>query len=245
MYVDAHCHIEDKGFNKNRDEVIKRAKSENVIIITSGVTLGGINRALELKNKYNIYLTLGFHPDKVKADNKIIEKAYNIIKSNYKKILAVGEIGMDIKRENYDRQEEIFRKFLNLAKEIDKPVVLHARGFEEKIFNMLDVPAMFHCYSGSVELAKKIVKENYYISISTLLLFSKLHEEIVKNVDIDFLLTETDSPCLSPIKGEKNEPKNVKLVVKKIAEIKEIDEGEVKKIIYKNSCKFFKEKLTL
>ncbi len=242
MYVDAHCHLEDKGFNKNRDEVVNRAR--DICVITSGATLGGIKRALSLKKKYNIYLTLGYHPSKVKSDDKIVNNVYNLIKDNYKNILAIGEIGMDIKRDNPERQEEIFKKFLYLAKELDKPIVVHARGYEEKIFNLVDIPTMFHCYSGSLDLAKKITKEGYYISISTLLLFSEHHKMIVDKIDIDYILTETDSPYLSPFKGEKNEPKNVKLVVKEISKIKEMELDEVKRIIYNNSVNFFREKLT-
>ncbi|XRO77089.1 TatD family hydrolase [Methanocaldococcus sp. 10A] len=245
IYVDAHCHIEDKAFNKNRDEVIERAKKEKVIIITSGASLGGCLRALKFKKKYNIYLTLGYHPSRVKADNKVVEKVYNLIRDNENEILAVGEIGMDIKDENYERQEEIFKKFLSLAIELDKPIVVHARGFERKIFDIAKdkVNIMFHCYSGDVELAKKIIKEEHLISISTLVCFSEHHKKLVESIDLDYLTTETDSPYLSLIKGAKNEPKNVKLVVEEIAKIKEMDVEEVADIIYKNTCKFFKRRL--
>ncbi len=245
FYVDAHCHIEDKNFNKNRDEVIERAKKEKVIIVTSGASLGGCLRALEFKKKYNIYLTLGYHPSRVKADNKTIDKVYNLIRNNENEILAVGEIGMDIKDENYERQEEIFKKFLSLAIELDKPIVVHARGFERKIFDIAKdkVDIMFHCYSGDLETAKEISKEENLISISTLLCFSEHHKKLVEKLDIDYLITETDSPYLSPIKGAKNEPKNVKLVVEEIGKIKEMDVEEVKKVIYKNACKFFKRRL--
>jgi len=244
-YVDAHCHIEDKAFNKNRDEIIERAKKENVIIVTSGASLGGCLRALKFKKMYNIYLTLGYHPSRVKADDKVVEKVYNLIKNNEHEILAVGEIGMDVKDENYERQEEIFKKFLSLAEELDKPIVVHARGFERKIFDIAKnkVDIMFHCYSGDIELAKEIGREGHLISISTLVCFSEHHKKLIESLDLDYLTTETDSPYLSPIKGTKNEPRNVKLVVEEIAKIKEMDVEEVKDIIYKNACKFFKTKL--
>ncbi|ADG12965.1 YchF/TatD family DNA exonuclease [Methanocaldococcus infernus] len=234
-YVDSHCHIEDKAFNKVRDSLIK----EDLKIITSGVGLGGIKRALECYEKYNIYLTLGFHPADVKADDKIIDRCYNIIKENRDKILAVGEIGMDIKRENYERQKEVFLKFMNLAIEINKPIVLHARGFEEELFKLSETKAMFHCYSGSLELAKDIGESGNLISLSTLVCFSSHHKKLAEKLDIDYLTTETDSPYLSPIKGEKNKPENVKLVVRELAKLKEMDEEEVKDIIYKNTSKFF------
>ncbi|ENN95958.1 hypothetical protein J422_04930 [Methanocaldococcus villosus KIN24-T80] len=192
-YVDAHCHIEDKAFNKNRDEVVKRAKENNVIIITSGASFGGCVRALNCKRLYDIYLTLGYHPSRVNADDKIINKVYNLIKENEKEILAVGEIGMDVKIENIKRQEEIFKKFLELSKEINKPIVAHARGFEERIFKLSDQPIMFHCYSGSLELAKEIGESGNLISISTLVCFSEHHKKLVEKLDIDYITTETDS----------------------------------------------------
>ena len=245
VYVDAHCHIEDKAFNKNRDDVIERAKKENVIIVTSGASLGGCLRALELRKKYDIYLTLGYHPSRVKADDKVVDKVYNLIRNNENEILAVGEIGMDIKDENYERQEMIFKKFLSLAEELNKPIVVHARGFERKIFDIAKnrVNIMFHCYSGDIDLAKEIGREGHLISISTLVCFSEHHKKLVESLDLEYLTTETDSPYLSPIKGAKNEPRNVKLVVEEIAKIKEMDIEVVANIIYKNTCKFFKRRL--
>ncbi len=250
IYVDSHCHIEDKGFNKNRDEIIKNAKSANVRIITSGASFGGCKRALMYKklydSTYNIYLTLGFHPGNVRADNKIIDRVYNLIIKNEKKIIGVGEVGLDSNVQNIDRQKEIFSRFIKLSEELNKPIIIHGRGLERECYNMLKnrVISMFHCYSGDVELAKELISNGHYISLSTLVCFSNYHKKLIENLDLENIVVETDSPYLSPVKGKKNQPLNVIKVIKKIYEIKEKDStynyNEIVNIIYNNTKKLFK-----
>ncbi|WP_421077129.1 YchF/TatD family DNA exonuclease [Methanothermococcus sp. Ax23] len=244
-YIDAHCHIEDKGFNKNRREIIELAKNKNVEMITSGASFGGCKRALELKEEYNVYLTLGFHPGNVRADDKVIDKVYNLIKQSEKEILGVGEIGLDVNVQNISRQKEIFNKFVNLAEELNKPVIIHGRGLERECYNLINnrVISMFHCYSGDISLVKELINNNHYISISTLVCFSNHHQELVKNLDLENIVVETDSPYLSPVKGEKNQPTNVTKVVEKIYDIKKNDGtynyDEIVNIIYNNTKKLF------
>jgi len=254
IYIDSHCHIEDKSFNKNRDVIIKNAMNNNIKIITSGANLGGCNRALKIKKDYsgiyNIYLTLGFHPCYTKADDYVINKVYDLILRNEKNIIGIGEIGLDININNIERQKKIFIKFINLANELNKPIVVHARGKEEECYNTIinnskfnNIISMFHCYSGDIELAKKLINADHYISISTLVCFSELHQNLVKNLELENIVVETDSPYLSPIKGEKNQPTNVIKVVKKIYDIKKEEEtynyDEIVNIIYKNTKKLF------
>jgi len=244
-YIDAHCHIEDKGFNKNRDEIIQNAKNNNIEIITCGASFGGCIRGLNCKKTYNIYLTLGFHPGNVRADDKVVDKVYTLIKQNEKEILGVGEIGLDINVQNINRQKEIFNKFISLSEELNKPVIIHGRGLERECYNMLKnrVVSMFHCYSGDIELAKELINNGHYISISTLVCFSNHHQELVKNLDLENIVVETDSPYLAPVKGEKNQPANVIKVVRKIYDIKKKDESysydEIVNIIYHNTKKLF------
>ncbi|AEF96728.1 TatD family hydrolase [Methanotorris igneus] len=242
-YIDAHCHIEDKAFNKNRDEIVKNAKENGVEIVTSGASLGGCRRALECKKKYNIYITLGFHPSNVRSDDKVVDEAYKLIEENEKEILAVGEIGLDIRVENKEKQEERFRRFINLAEELNKPIVIHAKGMERECFDIVNnkVISMYHCYSGDLDLAKEIINNGHYISISTLICFSEHHQNLVKNLNLENIVVETDSPYLSPIKGEKNEPKNVIKVIDKIWELKkdEYSKEEIIKIIYENTKRLY------
>jgi TatD DNase family protein len=243
-YIDAHCHIEDKSFNKNRDEVVKNAKDNGVEIVTSGASLGGCKRALDFKKEYGIYLTLGFHPGRTKAQDNVVDKVYNLIRENEKELLAVGEVGLDINVQNLDRQKIVFEKFVDLAEELNKPVIIHGRGLEKECFDVLNnrVVSMFHCYSGSIDLAKELIENGHYVSLSTLVCFSKDHQNLVENLDLENIVVETDSPYLSPIKGEKNEPKNVIKVVEKIWEIKkeEYSLAEITKIIYDNTKKLYR-----
>ncbi|MDK2790957.1 MAG: TatD DNase family protein [Methanothermococcus sp.] len=243
-YIDAHCHIEDKSFNKNRDEIVKNAKDNGVEIVTSGASLGGCKRALNFKKEYGIYLTLGFHPGRTKAQDNVVDKVYNLIRENEKELLAVGEVGLDINVQNLDRQKIVFEKFVGLAEELNKPVIIHGRGLEKECFDVLNnrVVSMFHCYSGSINLAKELIENGHYVSLSTLVCFSKDHQNLVENLDLENIVVETDSPYLSPIKGEKNEPKNVIKVVEKIWEIKkeEYSLAEITKIIYDNTKKLYR-----
>lgn len=244
-YMDAHCHLEDKRFNRDRGEVIRACREKNVEIVTSGVGVGGCRRALEIKRKYrDIYLTLGFHPHSVRADDKVVEEVCKIIRDNEQDILAVGEVGLDIKDENLPRQREIFQRFISLAEELDKPLVVHGRGLERECYNIINnrVVSMFHCYSGDEKLARELVENGHYISISTLVCISSYHRHLVKNLDLENILVETDSPYLSPVRGKKNTPLNVIKVVEEIYKIKK-EEGysyrEVLESIYKNTKKFF------
>ena len=244
-YIDAHCHLEDKKFNKDREEIINACKERNIEIVTSGVGIGGCKRALEIKRKYpDIHLTLGFHPHSVRADDKVVEEVYNIIKNNEKQIVAVGEIGLDIRDENLPRQKELFQRFISLSEELGKPIVVHGRGLERECYNIINnrVVSMFHCYSGDEKLAKELIENGHYISISTLICISPHHRDLVKNLDLENILVETDSPYLSPVRGEKNTPLNVIKVVEGIYNIKK-EEGytyeEIVKLIYKNSKRFF------
>ncbi|WP_245326420.1 TatD family hydrolase [Methanococcus voltae] len=235
-YIDAHCHMEYRRL-KNRDELITGAIDNNVEMITSGESLGGCKRALDLKTKYpkDINITMGYHPSRVKSDWKVIEDTYKFIEKNQDSIVAVGEIGLDSginSQADLDKQEKIFRKYLTLAKELDMPVVIHARGFEDKAYKIIheitknDIRIIYHCFSGSNQLAKELIDNDNYISISTQLCFSEYHKNLIKELlsiyDMDLFkntLSETDSPFVSPIKGEQNEPSNVRLVVNEFGKI--------------------------
>jgi len=249
--IDTHCHVDFKDFNKNREEVIARAKKKLAAIVNSGATLGGNRRTLKLVEDYKefIYGTLGFNPvDESKADFSIIDEAFKEIHGNIDKAVAVGETGLDFYHieniESRNRQVKVFRRFIDLANEYEMPIVIHARDAELKAFELVnrysrDIDVIFHCYGGDVETANKIIDESYYVSFSTIITYSDYHEELIEEVPIQNILTETDSPYLSPFKGQKNEPVFVEETVKKIADIKSISEAKVDKITEKNARKVF------
>ena len=249
--IDVHCHVDFKDFNKNREEVMARAKKKLSAIVDSGATLGGNRRALKLVEDYKgfAYASLGFHPvSATKADFDIIEKSIKEIHENIDKTVAIGETGLDFHEvkdtESRNRQIKVFQTFIDLANEYEMPIILHARDAELKAFDIIkeysrDIDVIFHCYGGDMETAYKIVDESYYISFSTIIAYSDYHEELVEEIPIQNILTETDSPYLSPFKGQKNEPSFVEEAVKKIADIKSLPVSKVDKTTERNAKKIF------
>ena len=181
--IDAHCHVDFKEYNKNRKEVMERAKSKLTAIINSGASLGGNRRTLNLQEEYKgfLYSTLGFHPSKAsKADSTIIKQALDEINTNIDFAVGMGETGLDF-HEITDtnarkRQVKLFEIFIELSKEYGLPLIVHARDAEEKALSMVKKASsisdvVFHCYGGDLRTAELIVEEGYYISLSTHCMF--------------------------------------------------------------------------
>lgn len=224
--VDTHCHITSEYYD-NILEVISKMKDN--IIIVSGTNKEDIKEVISLCNYKNIYGTIGIYPTE-ELDLKIIED--NI---NNKKIVGIGEIGLDYHLEhNKEEQKNKFIKQLDLARKYNKTVVIHTRDAIQDTYDILknykDLKKVIHCYSGSLEMAKEFIKIGCRLGIGGVLTFknSKL-KDVVKEIDLKYLLLETDSPFLAPepLRGTKNEPYNVIYVAKKIAEIKNVSLEEV------------------
>ena len=250
--IDTHCHVDFKEYNKNRKEVMERAKSKLTAIINSGASLGGNRRTLNLQEEYKgfLYSTLGFHPSKAsKADSTIIKQALDEINTNIDLAVGMGETGLDF-HEITDtnarkRQLKLFEIFIELSQEYGLPLIVHARDAEEKALSMVKKASsisdvVFHCYGGDLRTAELIVEEGYYISLSTIVCFSDHHQKLAEEIPISNLLTETDSPYLSPFKGIRNEPAFVEETVRVIAEKKSISPSEVGRATEKNAKKIFK-----
>jgi TatD DNase family protein len=251
--IDTHCHIDFPEYDNDRTEVIERAKNNLDAIILSGTNFDANERAIKYSKEHPnfIYPSLGFHP--VTSQNSTIqeqEAVQNQIIKNKENICAIGEVGMDfffVKDKSIrQKQREIFLKFVEIANEHKIPLLIHARDADKKALNIVleyeDIPEIiFHCYSGSLKTAKRIMEhDNYHMSFSTMVCYSKHHQDLVHDIPLEFMLTETDSPYLAMTKEERNEPSNVKLAVKKIAEIKDIDMDIVDEITTNNAKKVFK-----
>jgi TatD DNase family protein len=249
--MDTHCHVDFKEYNKTRDEVINRAREKLNAIINSGTSLGGNRRTLELMDRYAgfIYGTLGFHPlNASKADSSVVDQSIKEINLNIDSIVAVGETGLDFHHtkddESKKRQVKVFELFIELAAQYNTPIVIHARNAELKALRIIEnhhelKDVVFHCYGGDAETAQLIMDEGYYISFSTIICFSNHHKNLAEDLPLSNLLTETDSPYLSPFKGMKNEPALVEEAVKTIAEIKSISTEKVDSITERNAKKVF------
>lgn len=250
--IDNHCHVDFKEYNKDRKEVMQRAQDKLQAIIDSGASLGGNRRTLKLKEEYPgfVYVSLGFHPNNAeKADSTIIEQAVEEIRENIDESIALGETGLDYyelkSEEHRKKQINLFERFIDMAVEYEKPLVIHARDAEKTCLDMVknqSVPqVIFHCYGGDAETAHLIVDEGFYISFSTIISFSQHHQELAQEIPLSHILTETDSPYLSPFKG-RNEPAYVEEVVKTLAQVKSITTEEVDNVTQNNSEKVFKLK---
>ena len=232
--VDTHCHITSEYYD-NIDEVINKMKDN--IIIVSGTNKEDIKEVINLCNYKNVYGTIGIYPTE-ELDLKIIED--NI---NNKKIVGIGEIGLDYHLE-HNKEEQInkFIKQLDLARKYNKCVVIHTREAMQDTYDILknykDLKKVIHCYSGSLEMAKEFIKIGCRLGIGGVLTFknSKL-KDVIKEIDLKYLLLETDSPFLTPepYRGTKNEPYNIIYVAKKIAEIKNISLEEVLEVTTLNA----------
>jgi TatD DNase family protein len=249
--IDSHCHVDFKVYNKNRWEVMERAQNKLTAIIDSGATLGGNRRALKLAEEYNGFLfpTLGFHPvNAVKSDSEVIKQVLDEIKYNFHVAVALGETGLDFYRleneNDKNKQIKLFRTFLEMAVDYQMPLVIHARDAEHEALSLVkeypSIPhVIFHCFGGESETAKMIVDEGHYISLSTVVCFSEHHQQLAQELPLSNLLTETDSPYLSPFKGQRNEPAYVEEAIKTIAIVKSMSVNEVTSKTTKNAREIF------
>ncbi|WP_321421218.1 TatD family hydrolase [uncultured Methanobacterium sp.] len=249
--IDSHCHIDFKVYNKNRQEVLGRAQEKLTAIVNSGATLGGNRRTLKLAMEYDnfLYPTLGFHPSNAsKSDASVIKQALDEIEVNIDVAVGLGETGLDFNdpggEDDKNKQIKLFETFLEMSVEYQLPLVIHARDAEEKALEMVkkhpSIPqVIFHCYGGDIQIAHKIIEEGYFISLSTIVCFSEHHQQLAAELPLSQLLTETDSPYLSPFKGQRNEPAFVEETVKTISQVKSIPMDEVASVTDGNARKIF------
>lgn len=244
MIVDTHCHL-----NNDENSIKKIKKMENNIIIVSGYNKESNKTVIELCKLFpNVYGTIGIHPEELYDFN---EENLKFIEDNLKneKIVGIGEIGLDYhySKDEIDKQKELFILQLNLARKYNKTVVIHSRDSIKDTYDILknykDLKKVLHCYSGSLEMAKEFIKINTLFGIGGVLTFknSKTLKEVVENIDLSHFVLETDSPYLTPepYRGLENEPYNVKLVAKKMSELKQIDVLKIEEITSLNASKLF------
>ena len=245
--IDTHCHIFSEYYD-NIDEVINKMK--DCIIIVSGTNDVDNLEVINLCNKYsNVYGTIGLHPTEL---DKISNNSFNIIINNINnpKIVGIGEIGLDYHYPDTDKeqQKEVFIKQIEIAKKYNKSIVIHSRDAINDTYEILKEHAKrlkidIHCFAGSLEMAQKFIEIGARIGIGGVLTFknSVKLKEIVKNIGLEYLLLETDSPFLSPepFRGKQNEPYNILYVAQKIAEIKNETLDSVLKITTNNAIDQF------
>lgn len=247
MFVDTHCHLSKEDYD-NIDREIEEDKAAKVFKkIVSGCSKKTIEEALLLKDKYDIvYVTIGYHPEY--ASTVTIEDL-DYLKSllKEKKIVGIGEIGLDYHygKENIDKQKWLFEKQLEIAEEFNLPVVIHSRDATKDTIDILKkykVKGIIHCFSGSLEIANIYIKMGFLLGIGGVLTFknSKL-KEVVKEISLDSIVLETDSPYLTPVpfRGKQNSSKYLYYIAEFIADIKNIGIKEVAETTSKNAESLF------
>lgn len=249
---DTHAHITDESYDQDRHEMLEQSFAEGVeYIMCPAVNMKTSEEAVAISNAYTqVYGAVGVHPLDVEtmADGDI-ETYYAMAKAN-SKIRAIGEIGLDYyySTDTKDLQIKAFVEHLHLARELDLPVLIHDRDAHGDIMDILrtegkGVRGILHCYSGSYEVAKELMKRDFFISFAGPVAFPKSvkAKEVAEKIPMDYLLIETDSPYLTPppFRGKRNSPAHVRYVAEEIARLKGMSAEEVAEITLENGKRCF------
>ena len=254
-FFDSHAHLDDEKFNEDREELIKNIYTEGIEkFVSAGYNLESSKKAIELSQKYKfIYATCGVSPNDIPQTEEELWNMLNEIRKIAKenpKVVAIGEIGLDYywNKENKELQRKAFVEQIKIANELELPIVIHTR---DAIMDTIEIlkqnevmkKGIFHCCPLNRELVKEGLKLGFYISFAGPVTFknSKNANEIIEMVPNEKMLIETDSPYLSPepLRGRRNDPRNVKYTAKKIADVKNIDISDVARITFENAQKIF------
>ncbi len=249
--IDTHCHLEMDVFDRDREKVIKRARDSGVeAIITISSDFESNLKAVELSCNYDfIYSSIGIHPHDAKDFSEYIFNKIKALREKTNKIVAIGEIGLDYHYDNSPRsiQREVFIKQLRYAKEEGLPVIIHSRDAKNDTLNIVkdaDIrKGVFHCFSGDIDMAEKVISMGFFISIAGPVTFKNARRlrEVAKIIPDEYLLIETDAPYLTPepLRGRRNEPSYLFYTAKTIAEIRGISLEDLSRITTLNAKRLF------
>jgi len=250
--IDTHCHLDMDAYENDLDEVIQSAAQHGIRrIITIGIDYPSSQEAVALAGRYpNIFATIGFHPhDAQQATPQSLQQLAGL--ASQRSVVGYGEIGLDYVK-NYaprDVQRRVFSEQLHLAKELNLPVVIHDREAHDDICALIRAAGPFpkggvmHCFSGNLQLAQEMIDLGFFLSIPGVVTFTNAHllHEVVRAIDLQHLLLETDGPYLAPMpfRGKRNEPKLMLYTAQKVAELKQISLDEVARITTANAVHIF------
>ena len=248
--IDAHCHLYSDKYDHDLDAVIQRARKHLQAIIISAVDLGSLRKSLSIRSQYSdfIYVSAGLHP-RTAAKLKESDRAqlWQTVKNAKEEIVAVGEVGPDFYRTKdprlRQRQLLVLEEAKGKAEDLNLPLVIHAREAEEAALEVVSgcrTPVLFHCFTGTRQAAKQITRLGFYLSFSAILLFSSELKKIAAEVPLDLILTETDSPALSPRRDHRrNEPAFLESIVSRLASLREYPERKMAARTAANARRFY------
>ena len=251
MLFDTHAHMDDRAFDEDREALLASLPEQGLaLLMNPGCSLASSRNADALSKQYDyIYAAVGSHPDAADEVNDQVLEQYRLLCAANPKIKAIGEIGLDYHYEDIPRelQKAAFRAQMKLAEELKLPVIVHERAAHADALEILDefptVTGVFHCYSGSAEMAKELVKRGWYIGFTGVLTFKNAKKaiEVAKTIPQDRLVLETDCPYMAPepFRGKRNHPGYLYRMAEKLAELWELPTEQVQTITLENGKRLY------
>ena len=253
MIFDTHAHYDDEAFDGDREEILSSLKQNNIgYVVNVGASLRGARESIALSSSYSrVYAAAGIHPDEVGCMNDDVMEELRTM-CMLEKTVAVGEIGLDYhwNKEPKQVQKNWFAEQLHLAKEVDLPVNVHSRDAAQDTLEVIKAEhagstgGVIHCFSGSLEMAREYVRMGYYLGIGGVVTFknAKTLKQIVKDIPMEYLVTETDCPYLAPepFRGQRNASMYLNYVIEEIAQLKGLTVERVEDIMFENAKNLYR-----
>lgn len=251
MLFDTHAHMDDRAFDEDREALLTQLPEQGIgLLMNPGCSLASSRNAVALAERYDyIYAAVGSHPDAADEVNDQVLAEYRAL-CKHEKVLAIGEIGLDYHYEDIPRarQQASFRAQMALAAELDLPVIVHEREAHEDGMRIVEeyptVKGVFHCYSGSAEMAKWLVSQGWYIGFTGVLTFKNARKavETAASIPLNRIVLETDCPYMSPepFRGKRNDPGRLYRMAEKLAEIRGLSVEEIHAITMENGKKLYR-----
>lgn len=253
MIFDTHAHYDDEAFDQDRDSLLGSLKQHNIgYVVNVGASLRGARESVALSSRYSrVYAAAGIHPDEVGCMNDAVMEELRGL-CLLEKTVAVGEIGLDYhwNKETRQVQKNWFVEQLHLAKEVDLPINVHSRDAAQDTLEVIraehagSTGGVIHCFSGSLEMAREYVRMGYYLGIGGVVTFknAKTLKEIVQDIPMEYLVTETDCPYLAPepYRGKRNDSRYLSQVVQEIARIKGLTQERAEDILFENAKNLYR-----
>ena len=246
MIFDTHAHMDDRAFEEDREELLSRLPQEGIaLLMNPGCSQASSLAAVELAKRYDyLYAAVGSHPDAADEVNEAALDCYRSLCRENPKVKAIGEIGLDYHYEDIPRdiQQRAFRAQMALAREENLPVIVHEREAHEDGMNIVaeypEVTGVFHCYSGSLEMAKWLIDRGWYIGFGGVLTFKNARKalEVATNIPLERIVLETDCPYMAPepFRGKRNDPGKLYRAAEKLAQLRGMTAEEIQAVTLEN-----------
>ena len=252
MLFDTHAHMDDRSFDADRRELLESLPGAGIsLLMNPGCSYESSRNAIALAEQYDyIYAAVGSHPDVADEVDEALIEQYRELAARHPKIKAIGEIGLDYHYEDIPReiQQRAFRMQMALAQDLGLPVIVHEREAHEDGLRIVDefptVKGVFHCYSGSAEMAKELIKRGWYIGFTGVLTFKNARKaiEVASAIPMDRIVIETDCPYMAPVpfRGKRNDPGKVFYMAEKLAQLRGISTEEAARITLENGKRLYR-----